>query len=850
MFMKIFYFFLKKKYIKKSNIFNYIIDKINKLENKFKKYSDNRLKNNTKFFYKLLKLGKNINDFLPEAFATVREASKRVLGFRHFDVQLLGGIILNNGCIAEMKTGEGKTLTSILTAYLNSLLGKGVHIVTINDYLAKRDAEFSYKLFKFLGLKVGLNLSYMSNYDKKLAYLADITYGTNNEYVFDYLRDNMVFSFKEKVQRKLYFAILDEIDSILIDESMIPLIISGSTENISDIYIKINNIVCCLIPIYCDDFYNLKNKGDFVIDYKNRNIFLTEKGILKIENLLFDNGFLNKGKKSLYEYKNIYLVHLIISSIKAHYLFLRNIHYLVKKNEIIIIDDNTGRVMPDRRWSDGLHQSIEAKENVEIKSDSQTLASITFQNYFRLYNKLCGMTGTALTEAFEFNYVYNLDVISIPTNKKMIRNDLSDLIFLTEKDKFNHIIKDILFRIKKNQPVLVGTNSVEKSEFISNLLKNLNIKHNVLNAKNHKLEAEIIAQAGKPGAVTIATNMAGRGTDIVLGGNWRSKFFFPDDNYKYDINYAKKIWKKDNKLVINSGGLHVIGTERNESRRIDNQLRGRSGRQGDPGSSIFYVSLEDSFMKIFIPKSIIIFMKNIGIDSSMFMENSLLSLAIENAQIRLENKNFNIRKNLLEYDDILNEQRKIFYLKRNKIIYLKKINIYFFSLIKKVIIFIFKKFLFNKDFYKKKKIKFIFNYFFKKFKIKEIDINLKNFSIFEIKKNIYKNMIYIYKKKEFFFGKKLLNKLGKNIILSILDLFWIEYLYEVDYLKNVIFLRGYSYNDPKQEYKKESFKIFTKMINRFNYEVVKVIINIPNKKFILEDTYNYYKLKNRNFYIF
>ncbi len=815
MFIKLFSYLFGGKNQKKIFDFKKIVFKINSLEKKYIDYTDSQLKNNTFIFKEFLLSGKNINLIISDVYANIREAIKRVYGIRLFNVQLLGALILNSRCIAEMKTGEGKTITATLPAYLNSLLDKGVHIVTVNDYLAKRDFNYSCKLFNFLGIRVGLNLSNMSLWEKKEAYLADITYSTNNEYGFDYLRDNMVFSIEDKVQRKnLYYAILDEVDSILIDEARTPLVISGSTEESSNLYFKINKIIPSLIK---ETKNNLKNnKGDFIVDEKFKHVFLTENGIKKVEYLLFKNNILNKNDK-LYTPINIKFMHCVITSLKAYYLYSKNVDYLIENNNILIIDEHTGRITKDRRWSDGLHQAIEAKENVEIKNETNILSSITFQNYFRLYEKLSGMTGTAVTESSEFSYIYNLDTIVVPTNKTMIREDYSDLVFMTEKEKINAIIKDIIFRKKRNQPVLVGTISIEKSEVISSILYNLGIEFNVLNAKFHSLEADIISQAGKPGSITIATNMAGRGTDIILGGNLLREISGLKNENK--INFLKSKWKKNHDLVVNLGGLHVIGTERHESRRIDNQLRGRSGRQGDPGSSRFYVSMEDNLMRLFSSENIIFFMRKLGVEYGDSIEHYWITKSIEKAQKKIENRNFDFRKQLLEFDDIYNDQRKIIFYKRNNFLYSKNISLIFKDIIiNKVIIDL------VNNFYRDK------NLFLKYCNDLNININISNISKLEIldfKKQLLNWIFLLYNKRENYFSLDVLNNKIKEILLITLDLFWREYLYAVDNLREGIYLRSYAQKDPKQEYKIESYKMFSNMLNDFYYEVVKIIINLP-----------------------
>ncbi len=801
-----------------------IINKINSLEYKFMCYKNEELKFNTYKFRDLLLSGSKLSNLLPYIFSNIREAIKRVFGIRLFDVQLIGALVLNDGCIAEMKTGEGKTITATLPAYLNSLFNNGVHIVTVNDYLAKRDSCYSSKLFNFLGLTVGLNLSTMSVLEKKNAYLSDVTYGTSSEFGFDYLRDNMVLSLEDRVQRKeLNYAILDEIDSILIDEARTPLVISGSTEENISCYYKVNKIIPYLLRQDKDDSDEYNGKGDFVVDEKSRNVFLTERGIIKVESLLVKENIFLSNKNNFYNSSNnITIMNCVISSLKAYYLYIKNVDYLVKENNVIIVDEHTGRMMPDRRWSDGLHQAIEAKENVEIKNENKTLASITFQNYFKLYNKLSGMTGTAVTESLEFSTIYNMDTFSIPTNKPMIRKDWSDLVYLTEKEKNESIIKDIKYRNQLGQPILVGTISINKSELFSSLLDKIGIKHNVLNAKFHKLEANIIAQAGKLGAITIATNMAGRGTDIILGGSFSNNNIDFKNNQKLyrEINFIKKKWQKDHDLVVSLGGLHIIGTERHESRRIDNQLRGRSGRQGDPGSSRFYISMEDYLMRIFVSKKIIFFMRKLGIKYGESIEHNWINKSIEKAQKKIESRNFDLRKQLLDYDDVYNDQRKIIYSIRNKILYSSNIDSKIFKITKIVV----NNLIFILDFNKNLFLKYC----------TELNINMNflkiNSNLFLIKRKILREIFYLYKKKTSFLGCESLNKIKKNIVLQVLDSFWKEYLNVINYFKESIYLRSYAQRNPKQEYKVESFKIFTKMLNNFYYEVIRIIINLSSPK--------------------
>lgn len=799
---------------------------INELESKFEKFSDDELKNKTSEFKKRIFSGVSLNKILPEAFAVVREASKRVLGMRHFDVQLLGGIVLNNRCVAEMRTGEGKTLTSTLPAYLNALTGNGVHIVTVNDYLAKRDANNNKSLFEFLGMTVGLNLPGMNKMMKKNAYSADITYGNNNEYGFDYLRDNMVFSSEERVQRKLNYALIDEVDSILIDEARTPLIISGTVENSSHLYKQVNELIPYLIQQEKEDSDFFKGKGHFSVDEKSKQVNLTERGLKLIEKLLVKSNLM-KNNESLYSHSNIILMHHVMVALKAHVLFVKNVDYIVKNNQIVIVDEHTGRTMEGRCWSDGLHQAIEAKERVNVQNENQTLASITFQNYFRLYKKLAGMTGSADTEAFELRSIYKLDTIVIPTNRPMIRNDLPDLVYITESDKINAIIDDIRDCSKKGKPVLVGTISIEKSELISNKLKKARIKHNVLNAKFHSMEADIISEAGQPGSVTIATNMAGRGTDIVLGGSWKSDIDKLSNPSNKEIEQIKKFWKKKHHSVVASGGLHIIGTERHESRRIDNQLRGRSGRQGDPGSSRFYLSMEDSLIRIFASEKIANIMRKLGMKPGEAIEHPWISKAIANAQRRVESRNFEIRKQLLEYDDVANDQRKAIYSQRNALLDGDNIFNTILNIRKDVLKFLVKYFVNFKN------TKIISN--FKNLqKVLLVDFNLNvsinNFLKKDLKileKELYffilNKYIESYKKKEKIIGFENMRNIEKSIMLHELDILWKEHLSAMDYLRQGIHLRGYAQKDPKQEYKMESFSMFSKMLRTLKYEVISLL---------------------------
>ena len=812
------------------------VDKINSLEEKYEKYSDSQLK---EFTFKWLdhfqknnynsqdKIEKVLEEILPDAFAIVREASKRTLKMRHFDVQLIGGIVLHQGKIAEMKTGEGKTLVSTLSAYLNALVGKGVHIVTVNDYLAKRDSEWMGVIYKFLGMDVGTIVHDLDDEERKKAYNCHITYGTNNEFGFDYLRDNMKFDIEDYVQREHYYAIVDEVDSILIDEARTPLIISGPTDETTDKYVKINQVV-----------KYLEREKDFTIDEKSKTVSLTEDGVAKLEKLL------NQG--NLYDPSNIETLHHVNQALKANVLFKRDVDYVVKDGEVIIVDEFTGRLMPGRRYSDGLHQALEAKEGVTVEKENQTLASITFQNYFRMYKKLSGMTGTADTEAVEFNKIYGLDVIVIPTNKPMIRKDFNDVIYKTEKEKFKAVIDEIVECHKKGQPVLVGTISIEKSEILSKMLAKRGIKHNVLNAKNHENEAFIIAQAGRKGAVTISTNMAGRGTDIVLGGNAemmlkeemkRKGKEYTSEEYEKRLQELKIQCEKEREEVLKAGGLHVLGTERHESRRIDNQLRGRSGRQGDPGSSRFFVSLEDDLMRIFGGERISALMDKLKIPEGEPIENKLITKSIENAQKKVEAHNFEIRKQLLEYDDVMNKQRETIYSLRKDILTEGNLKELMFEFIEEYFDNIFYKYVDEKlnpdewDF--ESLIKELEADLTIKF---NIDINqLQDIPVEEVKQQFLKIIFQEYENREKNFGEELIRHLEKLILLHSLDSLWKEHLLNIDLLKEGIGLRGYAQQDPVRVYQKEAYDLFLNLIDSIKMTAVKDFFRI---RVVTEDEVN------------
>ena len=796
-----------------------LVQKINSLEPQIQKLSDQDLKSKTQEFKKRIKNGENLNKILPEAFACVREASIRTIGQRHFDVQLLGGIILNQGNISEMKTGEGKTLVATLPAYLNSLTEKGVHVVTVNDYLAKRDSEWMSKIYNFLGVSVGCIINGIDDVSRKAQYECDITYGTNNEFGFDYLRDNMKYSIAEMVQRKHYFCIVDEVDSILIDEARTPLIISGPTEDNSSQYFLCNKLV------------NQLNKEHYDTDEKDRSALLTEKGIDFIEDKLRKINLL-KGA-SFYDPQNLSIVHHINQSLRANMLFTKDKDYIIKDNQIYIIDEFTGRIMEGRRYSDGLHQAIEAKEGVQIQNENQTLASITFQNYFRLYEKLSGMTGTAMTESEEFYEIYKLDVVELPTNRPMVRKDFNDKIFRTEKEKFNAIIKQIVSANEKKQPVLIGTTSIEKSERISKILKEESIKHNVLNAKFHEQEAHIIAQAGRIGAVTIATNMAGRGTDIQLGGNLDLKIKEGGTNDKVLVAKTKQEHEEEKTKVLDSGGLFVIGTERHESRRIDNQLRGRTGRQGDVGASIFYLSLQDDLMRIFGSEKIDFMLQKLGLKEGESIDHPWINKALEKAQQRVEGRNFDIRKTLLQFDDVMNDQRKVIFEQRlgvikNKNIY-NVVNDIFDEIVENLISEI-RNYRDSADVNSKKLIKTKTERLCGT-KIDDNDFNVWLSKSSSEQKEFLKNHFDQRRKARITTAGDEINKdVEKRIFLQNLDYEWRSHLQYLEQLRQVIGLRGYGQKNPLDEYKRESFNLFKDLLSKIKENLIMFLINIQVTK--------------------
>ncbi|ENE9287681.1 preprotein translocase subunit SecA [Vibrio cholerae] len=806
-----------------------IVKEINNYEPAFEALSDEELKAKTVEFRQRIEQGENLDQLLPEAFATVREASKRVFGMRHFDVQLIGGMVLHGGQIAEMRTGEGKTLTATLAAYLNALPGKGVHIVTVNDYLAKRDAETNRPLFEFLGMTVGVNIPNMPQPAKKEAYQADILYGTNNEFGFDYLRDNMAFRPEDRVQRARFFAVVDEVDSILIDEARTPLIISGPAEDSSDLYIRINKLIPLLQKQDKEDSEEYRGDGHFTVDEKSKQVHLTETGQEFVEELLVKNGMMQEGD-TLYSPANISLLHHVNAALRAHVLFEKNVDYIVTPDgEVVIVDEHTGRTMPGRRWSDGLHQAVEAKEGVKIQNENQTLASITFQNYFRLYEKLSGMTGTADTEAFEFQQIYGLETVVIPTNKPMVRNDMPDVVYRSEVEKFAAIIEDIKQRVEKGQPVLVGTVSIEKSELLSNALKKAGIKHNVLNAKFHEKEAEIVAEAGKPGAVTIATNMAGRGTDIVLGGSWQAKVEKLDNPTQDQIDAIKAEWKQVHDQVLQAGGLHIIGTERHESRRIDNQLRGRSGRQGDAGSSRFYLSMEDTLLRIFTSDRMAALIQS-GMDEGEAIESKMLSRSIEKAQRKVEGRNFDIRKQLLEYDDVANDQRKVVYELRDELMSADDISDMIAQNREDVLNAVMDEYIPPQSLEDMWDIKGLEDRLKNDF---DLPLPIQSWldadnKLYEeaLRERIIEQAVEVYKAKEQAVSPAVMRNFEKSVMLQTLDTLWKEHLAAMDHLRQGIHLRGYAQKNPKQEYKRESFELFEDLLESLKSDVITVLSKV------------------------
>lgn len=791
-----------------------IVSLINSYEPGLMALADTELSGKTQEFKNRLQQGSTIDDILPEAFAVVREVSRRTIKMRHFDVQMIGGIILHQGKISEMRTGEGKTLVATLPLYLNALAGKGSHLVTVNDYLVKRDAEWMRPVYEFLGMKVGIIVNNLSRQERQEAYAADITYGTNNEFGFDYLRDNMVFSPEERVQKGLYFAVVDEVDSILIDEARTPLIISGADQDSSELYISIDRLIPGLTKQKDKD-----GPGDYSIDEKAKQAFLTEDGHQKIERLLTKEGLLKEGE-SLYSPANIYLMHYLYAALKAHTLFKRDVEYIVRDNEVMIVDEHTGRIMPGRRWSDGIHQAVEAKERVQIQSENQTLASITFQNYFRLYEKIAGMTGTADTEAYEFQQIYGLEVAVIPTNLPSQRKDLGDMIYLTQQEKFDAIISDIEDCVARKQPVLVGTISIETSEYLSDLLKKRRVAHQVLNAKHHEQEAAIVAEAGRPGTVTIATNMAGRGTDIVLGGKLAANA----------TEEEAREWQQRHEAVVQAGGLHIVGTERHESRRIDNQLRGRSARQGDPGSTRFYLSLKDNLMRIFISDNITALLSKLGLKDGESLTHPWVTRAVENAQRKVEGHNFDIRKQLLEFDDVANDQRRVIYQQRNELMETQDISDIIRAIQEDVVQAVVAEFVPPESLEEQWNIPGLVQTLEQEFGLKldiakwlEEDSNLHEESL---RQRILEKFQVAYQEKETQVTTQSLRHLEKVIMLSVLDSHWKDHLVTMEHMRQSIHLRGYAQKDPKQEYKREAFGLFTTMLESIKREVIGLLTGV------------------------
>jgi len=801
-----------------------IVGSINDLEPDFKKLTDDELRAKTDEFRSRLAKDESLDDLLPEAFAAVREAAWRTLQMRHFDVQLLGAIVLHHGKIAEMRTGEGKTLGATLTAYLNALSGEGVHIVTVNDYLAARDAEWMGQVYSFLGMTTGVVVSQQSYEDKKAAYEADITYGTNNEFGFDYLRDNMAFTAAERVQRGRNYAIVDEVDSILIDEARTPLIISGPVDEQPDLYIKINELIPKLTEQEEED-----GPGDYTLEEKNKQIYLTDAGHETVERLLGEAGLLTEGQ-SLYDAANLNLMHHLNAGLRAHLLFKIDVDYIVQDGKIVIVDEFTGRTMPGRRWSEGLHQAVEAKEGVTIRQESQTMASITFQNYFRTYNKLSGMTGTAETEAFELLQTYGLEVVVIPTHHDMIRDDMGDLVYLNIDEKYEAIMEDVRDCQKRGQPVLVGTASVDVSEQLSSLMSKADIKHSVLNAKQHDKEAQVIAQAGRPGHVTIATNMAGRGTDIVLGGNLTVELADVDASDEAQTEKIRTEWQKRHDQVIDAGGLHIVGTERHESRRVDNQLRGRSGRQGDPGSSRFYLSLKDSLMRIFASDRVAGLMQKLGMEKGESIEHPWVSKAIENAQRKVEAHNYNIRKTLLEFDNVANDQRQVVYEQRNELMDVDDISEIVDAIRRDILGDLISEYMPPGSLDEQWDIpgleEALENEFALQLPVHEWLEEDHDLHEEPLRERIHERMIAAYREKEEAAGVEVVRHFEKAVMLQVLDTFWKEHLAAMDYLRQGIGLRGYAQKDPKQEYKKEAFAMFTDMLDRIKHEIIGVLSKV------------------------
>jgi preprotein translocase subunit SecA len=805
------------------------VQHINVLESDFEALSDEELQNKTVELRHRLNNEEPLDSLLPTAFAAVREASKRVMGMRHFDVQMVGGMTLNRGRIAEMKTGEGKTLVATLAVYLNALPAKGVHVVTVNDYLARRDADWMRPLYEFLGLSVGVIFSGQTGPEKRHAYQCDITYGTNNEFGFDYLRDNMAFSLDDKVQRGLHYAIVDEVDSILIDEARTPLIISGAVDENTDLYGTVNRLAQHLEKGEEIEGEEPTVVGDFLLDEQHKQVELTEQGHNKVEDLMRAEGLLGE-EDSLYAAQNLNLLQHMHSALRARHLYLKDVDYIVSEDQVVIVDEHTGRSMPGRRWSEGLHQAVEAKEGVTVQRESQTLASTTFQNYFRLYEKLAGMTGTADTEAFEFRQIYGLDVVVIPTNRPLVRKDLNDLVFLSAEEKYEAIIKDVRTETEAGRPVLVGTASIETSEYLANLMREAKVEFNVLNAKQHQSEAEIIAQAGRPGTVTIATNMAGRGTDIVLGGNWEADVAKLENPTQAQIDALKAEWQKRHDAVLEAGGLHVVGSERHESRRIDNQLRGRAGRQGDPGSTRFFLSLEDSLMRLFGSDRVKRLMQALGLEHGEAIEHKMVSNAVERAQKKVEGRNFDIRKQLLEYDDVANDQRRVIYEQRNEILASDDVSDAVVGIREEVMEDSISDFVPPQSLAEQWDLAGLEAHLKTEFNLEAPVVQWakedERFSEEKLRERLHAMHREAYAAKVEAAGETLMRRFEKQVMLQVLDTRWKEHLQSMDHLRRGIHLRGYAQKNPKQEYKRESFELFQYLLTNIKADVTRILSHV------------------------
>ena len=809
------------------------VAQINALEPQLEALEDAALQARTAELRERYAAGESLDKLLPDAFATVREAGKRIMGMRHFDVQMTGGITLHRGRIAEMKTGEGKTLVATLAVYLNALSGKGVHVVTVNDYLARRDAEWMRPLYEFLGLSVGIIYAGQTAEEKRAAYACDITYGTNNEYGFDYLRDNMAFSLEDKVQRGLNFAIVDEVDSILIDEARTPLIISGAVDENTELYKIVDRLATQLEKGEVSEDDDVPASGDFILEEKQKQVELTEQGHSRVEELMRAEGLLG-AEDSLYAAQNLNLLQHMHSALRARHLYHRDVDYIVADNQVVIVDEHTGRTMPGRRWSEGMHQAVEAKEGVPVQRESQTLASTTFQNYFRLYDKLAGMTGTADTEAFEFRQIYGLDVVVIPTNRPLARRDQNDLVYLTAEEKFEAIIKDVKAETEAGRPVLVGTASIETSEYLARLMKQEGLSFNVLNAKQHQSEAEIIAQAGRPGAVTIATNMAGRGTDIVLGGNWEAEAAKLDNPSEAQLEQLRQEWRARHEAVLAAGGLHVIGSERHESRRIDNQLRGRSGRQGDPGSTRFFLSMEDNLMRLFGSDRVQRMMKALGLERGEAIEHKMVTNAVERAQKKVESRNFDMRKQLLEYDDVANDQRRVIYEQRNEILNAEDVSENVLGIRDEVLELAIGDFVPPQSLPEQwdleglqEHLKTEFNLDLPVVEWAEKD---EHFHEEQLRERLHEQHRQVYQEKLEIAGAELMRRFEKQIMLQVLDTRWKEHLQLMDHLRRGIHLRGYAQKNPKQEYKREAFELFQTLLTNIKADITRITSQVQVRR--------------------